>query len=170
MVLLGMLQPTQGAIDLVFGVLTDAAGVEEDGVGLLGRIDELVTLLAQRGHDELAIEHVHLTADGFNVEGLGVHDPFVLVLERRAIEPEHGRGDVPHRVPTVSSPLRATCRYDGSSRLACCWACFSLRNCESSSFLRATISRTSELTAMNAATASRIPSQVLIGHLRVPVL
>ena len=40
-------------------------------VGLLGGVDQFVTLPAQTADDELAVEHVHLAADGFDVEFLG---------------------------------------------------------------------------------------------------
>ena len=39
-----MRKPAQGAVDLVLGVLADAAGVEEDRVGLAGVVGQLVTL------------------------------------------------------------------------------------------------------------------------------
>ena len=35
MLALGVLEPAQGAVDLVFGVLADAAGVEQDRVGVV---------------------------------------------------------------------------------------------------------------------------------------
>src|SRR5262245_62081194 len=56
----------------------DGAGVEQDDVGRSGVVDELVALSAQTTDDELAIEHVHLTADGFDEEGFGavVHVEF----------------------------------------------------------------------------------------------
>ena len=68
MLLLGVLQPAQGAIDFVLGVLADAARVEQDRVGFGRRGDEFVALLAQTGHDQLAVEHVHLAADGFDIQ------------------------------------------------------------------------------------------------------
>ena len=58
-------------IDLVFGMLPHATGVKQNGVGLLRAIDQFVTLLAQTGHDQLAVEHVHLAADSFDIELLG---------------------------------------------------------------------------------------------------
>ena len=45
MALFDVLQPAQGAVDLVFGVLADAAGVEQDRVGLLRRVDQLVAFV-----------------------------------------------------------------------------------------------------------------------------
>ena len=43
------LQPAQGAIDLVLGMLPDAAGVEEDRVGLARTIDQFVARLDEAG-------------------------------------------------------------------------------------------------------------------------
>ena len=40
--LLDVLQPAQGAVDLVLGVLADAARVQQDRVGLPETIDQLV--------------------------------------------------------------------------------------------------------------------------------
>ncbi len=68
---LACLQPPQSAVDFVFGMLPHAAGIEQNGVGFGGRIDQFVTLLAERRHDQLAIEHVHLAADGFDEQTLG---------------------------------------------------------------------------------------------------
>ena len=65
---LGVLEPAQCAVDLVLGVLPDAARVEQDRVGVVRAGRQLVTVLAQAGHDELAVELVHLAADGFDVE------------------------------------------------------------------------------------------------------
>ena len=68
MLALGVLEPAERAVDLVFGVLADAAGVEQDRVGVVRARGQLVTVFAQAGDDELAIELVHLAADGFDVE------------------------------------------------------------------------------------------------------
>ncbi len=73
--LLDVLQPAQGAVDLVLGMLADAAGVEEDRVGAAGAVDQLVARLAQTGHHQLAVEHVHLAADGFDVQTFGHGKP-----------------------------------------------------------------------------------------------
>ena len=40
-----MLEPAQGAVDLVLGMLPDAARVEQDGVGLGRRVDQFVARL-----------------------------------------------------------------------------------------------------------------------------
>jgi hypothetical protein len=65
---LGVFQPAEGAVDFVFRVLADAARVEEDCVGIVRIVRQLVPIFAQAGDDELAIEFVHLAADGFDVE------------------------------------------------------------------------------------------------------
>ena len=63
--------PTERRVDLVLGMLPHAAGVVEDrvGIGLCRR--QLPALPAERRHHELAVEHVHLAADGFDPEPLG---------------------------------------------------------------------------------------------------
>ena len=63
---LAELEPPERAVDLVLGVLANAARVEQHRVGKgdVGR--QLVALLAHRRHDQLAVEHVHLTADRFD--------------------------------------------------------------------------------------------------------
>ena len=61
-------------VDLVLGVLADAAGVVEDGVGLAATRRHLPTLPAQRGDNEFAVEHVHLAADGFDPEPFHGHE------------------------------------------------------------------------------------------------
>ncbi len=71
MPLLVSAQPAQRAINLVLGMLTDAAGVEQNDIGLGGLMDQLIALPAQTSHDQLAVEHVHLAADGFDVEFFG---------------------------------------------------------------------------------------------------
>src|SRR5262249_21937110 len=63
-------EPAEGAVDLVLGVLADAAGVEEDHVGLGGLVRQLIPLAAQRADDQLAVEHVHLAADRLDVQFL----------------------------------------------------------------------------------------------------
>ena len=66
--LLEPLDPAQGAIDLVLGVLADRAGVVKDRVGLVDSSVSSYPSVAQLGHHQLAVEHVHLTADGLDVE------------------------------------------------------------------------------------------------------
>ena len=57
-------------VDLVLGVLPHGARVVEDRVGLGRAGGHLPALPAQRRHDELAVEHVHLAADGLDPKPL----------------------------------------------------------------------------------------------------
>ena len=66
--LLEPLDPAEGAVDLVLGVLADRAGVVEDRVGLVDVVGQLVPLVAELADDQLAVEQVHLAADGLDVE------------------------------------------------------------------------------------------------------
>ena len=67
-VLLLLTDAPQGRPDLVFGMLADTAGVVEDCVGLSRARCQLPSLAAQRRHDKLAVEDVHLAADGLDPE------------------------------------------------------------------------------------------------------
>ena len=69
--LLEFFQPAQGTVDLVLGVLPHAARIQQDGVGLRGAIDRLVTRPQQLGGDQFAVQHVHLAADGLDIESPG---------------------------------------------------------------------------------------------------
>ena len=66
--LLDPLDPSQGAVDLVLGVLADRAGIVEDRIRLADVVGQLVALLAQLGHDELAVQQIHLAADRLDVQ------------------------------------------------------------------------------------------------------
>ncbi len=68
LVLLDPLDPSQSAVDLVLGVLSDRAGIIKDGIGLLDVVRQLVTLLAQLGDHELAVQQVHLAAHRLDIE------------------------------------------------------------------------------------------------------
>src|SRR5262249_39551322 len=68
MALLVRAQAAQGTVDFVLGVLADAASIEQDDVGFRGLLDQFVALAAQAADDQLAVEHVHLAADGFYIE------------------------------------------------------------------------------------------------------
>ena len=59
---------SEGAVDLVLGVLADRTGVVEDRVGLARCRRSARTRLAELADDELAVEHVHLAADGLDVQ------------------------------------------------------------------------------------------------------
>ena len=67
---LSMPHAAEGGVGLVLGVFANRTGVEEEHVGVGGRVGEVVALLAERADDELAVEHVHLAADGFDVDSL----------------------------------------------------------------------------------------------------
>ena len=73
--LLEFLEPAQQAVDFVFGMLADAARIQQDHVGPLHRIGLLMPRPLQLGGDQLAVEDVHLAADGLDEEmaGHGVH-------------------------------------------------------------------------------------------------
>jgi hypothetical protein len=74
--LLGILQTAERAINLVFGVLANTAGVEQDRVGVARIIGELKAAFAQAGNDKLAVEHVHLAAHCFDVQFLHLSGGF----------------------------------------------------------------------------------------------
>ncbi len=61
-------QVAQGAVDLVFGVLPHAARVEQDRVRLVDRVHQLIAVLPEAGHHHFAVQHIHLAADGFDVD------------------------------------------------------------------------------------------------------
>jgi hypothetical protein len=52
-------------------MLSDAAGVEQDDIGLAGGLDRFVARFDQGGGDQLAVEHVHLAADRLDVKAFG---------------------------------------------------------------------------------------------------
>src|SRR5207245_946462 len=87
-------------VDLVFGVLPHTARVEKDDIGFSRLVNQLVTLAAQSSHDQLAVEDVHLAADGFDVQLLG-HDGSVascpLFMSFRRRESYHANGAIPLR-------------------------------------------------------------------------
>jgi len=61
-------ESSECAVDFVFGVLANAAGIEDDGIGIFGVVGELVAVAAQRGDYQFAVQHVHLAADGFDIK------------------------------------------------------------------------------------------------------
>ena len=65
---LGIFQPAQGAVDFVFGLCPHAASVEQNRIGVVRAVGQFVVVLAQAGHNELAIKHVHLATDRFDVK------------------------------------------------------------------------------------------------------
>ncbi len=65
---LDLFQASQRAVDFFLRVLADAAGVKQQHVRFPPPISQLVTASPQTGHHQLAVQHVHLAADGFEVK------------------------------------------------------------------------------------------------------
>ncbi len=57
--------------DLLLRFIADGTGVIEDQIGLLDVLDLAVALRNERADDLLGVVHVHLTAEGFEVELFG---------------------------------------------------------------------------------------------------
>ena len=104
MALLVRAQTAKCAVNLVLGMLADAARVKEDDIGLGGLVDQLITLPAQAAHDELAIQHVHLAADGFDVEFLG-HVCTILIEWARDMSAHFGAQPVAWLGPMAAQKL-----------------------------------------------------------------
>jgi hypothetical protein len=67
--------PAHGGVRLLLGQFPHGTGVEEQHIGLGRFIRQAVALLLEGRHDQLAVQHVHLAADGFDVHFLRVaHD------------------------------------------------------------------------------------------------
>ena len=62
--LLGVGQGAQIAVDPLFRVVTDGAGVQHDDIRLLRRVHKRAAHGLQHPHDVLAVGHVLLTAEG----------------------------------------------------------------------------------------------------------
>ncbi len=60
----------QSAVDLVFRMLPHAASIEKDRIGLQHIISGGVTVLTQSGNKHLAVQQVHLAADGLDKQTL----------------------------------------------------------------------------------------------------
>ena len=56
--------------NLLLSLVPDGAGIVENQVGLLDRLHLPIAFLYQRADDLFGIVHIHLTAEGFEVEGL----------------------------------------------------------------------------------------------------
>src|SRR5688572_11226897 len=73
-------QLSEARPDLLLGVLADRASVVNDDIRLLAVLDRLVSLGAQLPQDQLAVEHVHLAAKGFQIQ-LSPHEmPRILTI------------------------------------------------------------------------------------------
>ena len=77
------LEPAQGAVQLVVGVLPDAAGVEHHDVGVLQDGGALVPVVLEQPGDPLGIVLVHLAPEGADGVGSG-HRPRLEPRSRRA--------------------------------------------------------------------------------------
>ena len=67
------LQVAQVAVELVVGVLADAAGVEHHDIGSLGVVGGFHALGREQARDPLRVVLVHLAPEGAHVESPG-HD------------------------------------------------------------------------------------------------
>ena len=61
------LQSTERAVDFMFGMFPHTAGVEQHGVGIPGIVGQFISFFAQRRDNQFAVQHVHLAANGFDV-------------------------------------------------------------------------------------------------------
>ena len=59
----GVAEAAQVAVNALFRVLADGAGVEQDDVGLILVARKLIAHLAQHAHEHLAVGHVLLAAE-----------------------------------------------------------------------------------------------------------
>jgi len=69
--LLELLEPAEMPVELVVGVLTDAAGVQHDDVGRVEVVGRFHALCDQQSGDPFRIVLVHLTAVGTDEEPTG---------------------------------------------------------------------------------------------------
>ena len=65
---LALLQGAQTRPDFLLGTIADGAGVVKDHVSICEGRREVVTDRAELGLDELGVEDVHLSAEGFEVD------------------------------------------------------------------------------------------------------
>ena len=66
-----MVRAARQAVDFVFGMSADAARVQRDHIGAADCVDLLMARAAQLASEQLAVEDVHLTADGLDEEMAG---------------------------------------------------------------------------------------------------
>ncbi len=88
-------QPAEGGVGLLLRMFAHGTGGEEDDVRGSRLVNEFVALAAEAADDQLAIEHVHLAADGFNEESFGVvlHERFRVAGYQSGPE-QKGRTDI----------------------------------------------------------------------------
>jgi hypothetical protein len=94
---------------LLLGVLAHRAGVVDDDVGLLAIGDGFVALRAELAEDELAVEHVHLAAEGFEVQ-LAFHVVEAPRRRRANLSRSRGRSHRGRRRTRPKYPREAFCR------------------------------------------------------------
>ena len=63
----------QGAVNLVFRMLAHAAGVEKDHIRLTRLVHQRIAMLAQGADHQLAVQHIHLAANGLDIQ-FAAHD------------------------------------------------------------------------------------------------
>ncbi len=61
-------QLAQARPDLLLGMFANRAGVIKNDIGLVAIVHGLITVSAKLPQNQLAVEHVHLAAEGFQVE------------------------------------------------------------------------------------------------------
>ena len=61
-------QPAQRTVSFVLGLFAHRASVQQNRVGAIDILGKLTALAAKVGNDHLAVEHIHLAADGFDVQ------------------------------------------------------------------------------------------------------
>ena len=61
--LLAILETSECGVNLVLGVFSNTASIEQNCIGIARIVRQRVTLLPQCTHDQFAVQHIHLTAD-----------------------------------------------------------------------------------------------------------
>ena len=61
-------QTPQCAVDFVFCVFANAAGVEQNGICVFGVVCQQVAFATQCSDNQFAVQHIHLAANGFDVQ------------------------------------------------------------------------------------------------------
>ena len=128
------LEVPEVAVELVVGVLADAAGVEHHDVGRLEVVGRLHALGREQPGDALGVVLVHLAPEGAHVEATG-HDGRVLRAGRRIRPDRHGplvdrpvalvAVGVEHRraAARARAIVRSPCRAVGGARPRCARRC-----------------------------------------------
>ena len=67
----GLAKSPERTVGLVFGLFAYRAGVEQDCVGVADIVGQFVSLPTEIGNDHFAVQHIHLAANGFDVQFVG---------------------------------------------------------------------------------------------------